>query len=335
LASTITASTIAIDTNLNSNIDPIEIPDWINPIKCINEREMPSTGPRAKHWCFTLNNYTPAIVDRLSVPMDGVDYLIFGKEVGASGTRHLQGTVCFQSRKRLTQVITIIGQAHCTVTRFLAQSIEYCKKDGDVTEIGVAPDVTAGRRSDLEDFKESVKEGVTSLSELRELHSSVCANYPRYVVSYINDCKPKVTVEVHPLREWQSTLYTRLTHVIDKREIIFIVDQGGNQGKSWFARYYCDMHENAQIIVPGKKADMSYVVNDEMRVFFLDCPRSKQGDFIQYDFLEELKNGYLFSPKYESVLKKFQTPHIVVLMNEHPCMEKLSPDRYSITVLTP
>lgn len=154
---------------------------------------MPSTGPRAKHWCFTLNNPTPADIDRLSLPIVGVEYLIFGKEVGASGTPHLQGTVCFQSRKRLQQVIAIIGQAHCTVTRYLSQSIDYCKKDGDFTENGQPP-AGKGERSDLEEFKASVKEGVTSPKELRELHSSVCASHPRFVKDYLEDNRPAIQV---------------------------------------------------------------------------------------------------------------------------------------------
>lgn len=104
------------------------------------KKKMPGTGPRAKHWMFTMNNYTPADLYRLSAPIPGVDYLIFGKEVGASGTPHLQGSVCFQSRKRLQQVKAIIGDAHCTVARHLLQSIEYCKKDGDFTEVGSIPD---------------------------------------------------------------------------------------------------------------------------------------------------------------------------------------------------
>lgn len=141
-----------------------------------------------------MNNYTPEDLDKLSLPLDGVDYLIFGKEVGASGTPHLQGTVCFQSRKRRRQVIEIIGQAHCTATRFLSQSIEYCKKDGEVTEWGVAPEGAQGKRSDLEEFKASVKEGVTSLEELRELHSSVCALYPRFVKEYLDDRREPVKV---------------------------------------------------------------------------------------------------------------------------------------------
>jgi hypothetical protein len=159
---------------------------------------MPGTGPRAKNWCFTINNYTPQDVDRLSAALDGVEYLVIGKEVGASGTPHLQGTVRFQSRKRRSQVIAVIGQSHCTVTMHLPQSIDYCKKDGDFTEVGIPPGRGNGRqgaRSDLEDFKASVKEGVTDMAELREMHSKVCAQYPRFVQEYIRDRKKK---KLHP-----------------------------------------------------------------------------------------------------------------------------------------
>lgn len=295
-------------------------------------------GPKAKHWCFTLNNYTQADLDRLSAPLNGVDFLIYGKEVGASGTPHLQGTVCFQSRKRLQQVINVIGQAHCSTTKYLMQSIEYCRKDGDFTEVGDIASVALlagekGKRSDLEDFKASVKEGVTEMKELRELHSEVCARFPRFVDTYIRDHTSNFKVKLHPLLPWQGALYDELKLRPDERKIIFVVDKIGNQGKSWFSRYYADLHEDAQILAPGKKADMAYIVRENVRVFFLDCPRSKQGEFIQYDFLEELKNGHVFSSKYESVIKKFPTPHIVVCMNEHPCMEKLSADRYRIIVL--
>jgi len=298
---------------------------------------MPSQGPRAKNWCFTLNNYTPADLDRLTVQVPGVEYLIFGREVGASGTPHLQGVVCFRSRKRLQQVISLIGQAHCTVTRYLSQSIEYCKKDdSNFVEVGSLPAAAQKKeeKSDLEEFKQSVKEGVTDPKDLRELHSAVCASHPRFVKEYLDDNRPQHKVAAHPLREWQQELHSRLILPPCDREIIFIVDVSGNQGKSWFARYYTDLHANAQIIVPGKKADMALIIREDAKVFFFDCPRSKQGDFIQYDFLEELKNGYISSPKYESKNKKLAVPHVVVLMNEYPEMTKLSEDRYSVKVLT-
>lgn len=299
---------------------------------------MPATGPRAKNWCFTLNNYTPADVDRLAAPIAGVEYLIFGREVGASGTPHLQGFVCFRLRKRLNQVISLIGQAHCTVTKYILRAIEYCKKDGDFTEVGALPQEHRSKKeenSDLEEFKRSVRdEGITSHKELRELHSEVWAASERFCIQYIDDHRPKHTVRTFPLRDWQQTLYNRLIHPPDDREIIFIVDVTGNSGKSWFSRYFTDLHENSQIVVPGKKADMALVIREDAKTFFFDCPRSKQGDFIQYDFLEELKNGYIFSPKYESKNKKLATPHVVCLMNERPDMTKLSADRYSITTLS-
>lgn len=290
------------------------------------------TGQRAKHWCFTLNNYTPADLDRLSTLPQDATYLIYGKEIGEQGTPHLQGQVCFRSRKRLNQVIGIIGQAHLSVTKYLLESIEYCKKEGDFNEYGEIPK-TQGGRTDLEDFKASVKEGVTCLKTLRDEHSEVVAKYPQFVLDYITDWKAQQPVTPHPLRQWQSEIYEKLIRPPKEREIVFIVDLAGNQGKSWFCRYYCDLHENAQIIVPGKKADMARILREDCKVFFFDCPRSKQGEFIQYDLLEEIKNGYVFSGKYQSVIKKFATPHVVVCMNEHPDMTKLSHDRYTIITL--
>jgi hypothetical protein len=128
-----------------------------------------------------------------------------------------------------------------------------------------------------------VKEGVTSMKILRDLQSNVCAQYPRFVKEYINDLKEKVLVTAHPLRTWQAELNAFLFHEPVTRSVVFVVDKVGNQGKSWFPRYYSDLHDNAQIIVPGKKADMAFTIDDN-RVYFVDCPRSKQGDFIQYDF---------------------------------------------------
>jgi len=65
----------------------------------------------------------------------------------------------------------------------------------------------------------------------------------------------------------------------------------------------------------------------------MDAPRSKQGEYIQYDFLEEVKNGRVFCPKYESRMKRLGKCHVVVMMNEHPDLTKLSDDRYSIVTI--
>jgi len=44
-----------------------------------------------------------------------------------------------------------------------------------------------------------------------------------------------------------------------------------------------------------------------------------------------LKDRFVFSPKYDSKTKWLSNqPHVVVFMNEHPDMTKLSHDRYRI-----
>ena len=61
---------------------------------------------RAKHWCFTVNNPTEVERSKL-VALDGdrtIEYLVFGNEVGESGTPHLQGFVAYCDRVRLTQL---------------------------------------------------------------------------------------------------------------------------------------------------------------------------------------------------------------------------------------
>lgn len=285
---------------------------------------------RAKHWCFTINNYTPEDVDRLNNESPKYTYLVCGKEVGESGTPHLQGFVSFSAQTRLAPAKKIIGEAHFSVARDVPKSIAYCKKDGDFFEVGTPP-TGPGRRSDLEDFKAFVKEhgGNPSLETLREEFSDVCAKYPRFVESYLRDHLPAPPLECHVLNSWQQSLNDRLKLAPDARTIDFVVDPIGNKGKSWFAKYYMSMHDNAILMRPGKHADMAYILPLSFRVLFLDCTRS-QLTYLPYTFLEELKDGMVQSTKYESVMKKYAAVHVVVLMNQMPDTNALSHDRYNI-----
>ncbi len=292
---------------------------------------MPSINqPQAKHWCFTLNNYTEENLATLNSLERSVTYLIYGKEVSETDTPHLQGFVSFPSKKRLNQVIALLGQCHCSVTRSVKHSIEYCKKDGDFTEIGTPSVKESGKRNDLQEFMKAVKAGETDHKVLIEKHASVYARYRKFTCEYVKNHLPVFEPVAHPLRPWQQELNNIITGATNDREIIFVVDLDGGKGKSWFARYATSHRPNTQLLLPGKKADMAYALISNKRIYFLDCPRSKQGDFIQYDFLEEVKNGLVFSSKYESELKSFAPPHVVVFMNERPDMSKLSIDRYKI-----
>lgn len=306
------------------------------------ERGVGMNNSRAHNWFFTLNNYTEEDLVRLRALENRptVSYLLFGFERSSTGTPHLQGFVSFSRRLRFAQVINEIGQCHIEVARNVTASIEYCKKEGSFEEFGEPPK-NKSRRSDLERFKDDVKAGNYSHHHLRENHSAVWAKYSRFCYEYVAYHKGPKKVECHRLRIWQTRLVEILRSPPDDRKVIFLVDERGNSGKSWFAHYWKMLHpKTCQVLLPGKKSDMCMVIQEFDNettpcVIFIDAPRSKQGEYLQYDFLEELKNGYLFSPKYDSRNKTFGPLHVVVSMNELPDYTKLSSDRYKTVVITP
>jgi hypothetical protein len=291
--------------------------------------------PGAKNFCFTLNNYTDEDLTRIDDLIKGdkrICYLIYGKEVGSEGTPHLQGFISFTTKKRWLDVKAIIGgEPHVEVSRNVMASIQYCKKEGDFKEFG-SRQAGQGKRGDLDEFKKAVKsKEIRTLRDAREKFSEIYAKYPRFCVEYLQDNQPEVQIEDHPLRPWQQHVVQLLDEEPDGRKIIFLVDELGNSGKSWFANYYNKLKgDTCQVLVPAKKADIAYALRSGLKYIFLDAPRSQQGVHIQYDLLEQLKSGQVFSPKYESRMKTFQNLHVVVNLNESPDFTKLSRDRYHV-----
>jgi hypothetical protein len=287
----------------------------------------------SKNWIFTLNNYTNEDVERVSnlVNNSKAEYVIFGKETASTGTPHLQGFIKFKRRVRLVPTKTIIGSnPHVQVANKVMACIQYCKKEGNWVEFG-SLGKTQGSRGDLDDFKQAVKDGMLDSKEARERFPDTYAKYPRFCIEYMRDNYPKIEIEQHPLRPWQKHLDTILKGPPDRRTIIFVVDKIGNSGKSWFADWYeQNSNDTCQVLTPCRRSDMAYALLPGLRVLFMDAPRAKQSEHIQYDFLEDLKNGRVFSPKYESTMKKYTCMHVVVFMNEHPDMTKLSLDRFNI-----
>lgn len=88
----------------------------------------------ARRWAFTLNNWTQDEYDSLVGSLDqaGAEWVI-GREVGASGTRHLQGVVARDVKWRPLPWLNGGGKrAHwekCKGT--WCQNVKYCAKDGD------------------------------------------------------------------------------------------------------------------------------------------------------------------------------------------------------------
>lgn len=112
------------------------------------------TDNRLRCWVFTLNNYTEEDLEHMKTWEEWCSYLIFGKEVGESGTPHLQGYVEFDKAYTMSKVKKLFknDRVHLEARRGTQkQAIEYCMKDGDVTEYGTKKQ--SGRDESKEGYK--------------------------------------------------------------------------------------------------------------------------------------------------------------------------------------
>lgn len=300
---------------------------------------MDAAAPRLQghRWVFTLNNWVAEDVERLRElgRRDNVRYIVFGREVGASGTPHLQGYLHLRRHQRFRSVKNLVGnRAHLSLARgTAAQASEYCKKDGDFEEFGDL-NFQQGHRTDWDDFKRWAQE-LTYVPSQREIILAFPALWLRYSRRLLEIAEayaaPPDIIEGEPRAGWQSDLNEQVQGKADRRTITFVIDEEGNKGKTWLARYLFSKYpEKVQLLKSGRIEDMAYSVDETKSVFIIDVQRSKM-PFLQYSILEDLKDRMIFSTKYVPKMKVLRTnAHVIVMCNEQPDMTRLSIDRFSL-----
>lgn len=281
-----------------------------------------------KQFVFTHNNYTAVQLqyyrDLFSRQGNGITYAVFGQEVApTTGTRHLQGYVVFNDRKRIGAVRSLFTGAHVEVARGTpTQAAEYAKKDGDYAEFGSFDSIPfQGKRSDIDQFKSWLNDQSTYPTD-----AHIAANFPSLyvrcprILDLRNLVFPPPKLETGLLNPgWQTTLSDHLeAECHDDRKIIFVVDTVGGEGKTWFCRKYMTDHDDVQVLSIGKRDDLAHAVDITKRVFLFNIPRG-QLQYMQFGVLESIKDRIVFSPKYKSTTKMLlHKPHVVVFTNEDP-----------------
>lgn len=104
----------------------------------VPEYVAPRSDTRNRAWVFTLNNYS--LQDEKALQQCKYQYISYGREVGASGTPHLQGYIYFKAAVRFSALKKLLKYAHWEVARgSAADNARYTQKDGDFFEDGDRP----------------------------------------------------------------------------------------------------------------------------------------------------------------------------------------------------
>lgn len=167
---------------------------------------------KSRAYCFTLNNYTD--LEYTAIQEIDCRYLCVGREVGDSGTPHLQGYIYFDNPRSFNSVKKLLGvRTHIEIAKGSPlQASNYCKKDGSFLEKGEIPQ--QGQRSDIQSVRDAINagQGMRQIVETATSYQSIkCAEA---ILKY---------KEVH--RNW-------------KPEVIWVFGRSGTGKTRWTYDHY-------------------------------------------------------------------------------------------------
>lgn len=180
---------------------------------------------RMMNWVFTWNNYTDEDIEYLKglVPSK-IRYLAFAREVGASGTPHLQGFLNLAKNQRFSYLKKLLPKCHIeNMKGRLEDNQKYCSKEGELTEIGEKPAQGLKRKRGAEDITE--RNNLIKTMREEKQWSKVVEKEPETLLKYYSAAQ-----KIHQVFHRPSQTY-------EKPEVIVLWGPTG-VGKSRLARSY-------------------------------------------------------------------------------------------------
>lgn len=264
---------------------------------------------RSKNWCFTINNpteYHDNILTNLTTD-NKVFELNAQEEKGDNNTLHIQGFIRYNNQVSFNSIKKQIPKSHIEKAKLINNAWYYCSKP--TFEGAKRWEKKSKKRKREEEEKEEEEEKKREEEEDKE------------------GCRE--------LRPWQKQIKDILLNDDRTRYVHWIVDEEGNKGKSFLCKHFDYWVKNSYTVSSAKASDIKYTLSlylekKRLKYFIMDIPRNVDIEKISYNLLEDLKNGKIFSNKYESTNIRFRTPAVLILSNNYPIYNKLSIDRWKV-----
>lgn len=146
--------------------------------------------------------------------------------------------------------------------------------------------------------------------------------------------KLKPITTITKLYDWQQNIVNLYNTEPDGRSVYWYVDEVGGKGKSSFCKYMYIKYD-CITIQGGKLADIMNIIfnlKDIPKMLIIDVPRCNTNK-VSYSAIECILNGMITNTKFETGIKVFNPPHVLVFSNYYPDDSKLSEDRWNIIEL--
>lgn len=136
------------------------------------------------------------------------------------------------------------------------------------------------------------------------------------------------------LYAWQRTVRDAIIGPCGDRKIDWLVDTGGNAGKSSFGKLMVAQGHALLLPFADAKDANNLVVNaGERKAYIFDLTRTKPAAISAddtYSVMEQIKNGYIVNTKYQTKIHIQPPAHVWVFANRPPRFSALSGDRWAV-----
>ena len=224
---------------------------------------------------------------------------VFQKEVGAAGTPHFQCNFRLVKKMRLNQVLELFSPLV-----------------SDVRAIQLKP-------SDKKFCDYCCKEDTR-------------VEGPWWSKTMLPPVKVRDPLEGKELYPWQRSVVDLIASPVNERTINWYWEPIGNRGKSALMKHIA-MTTDAMVLGTCEERDIYKAIVDrpvKPTCVLVDIPRSGVLGVPLMRGLENVKNGLIFSSKYEPIQAVFNPPHVIVFANHPPPPDCWSADRYATVEIT-
>nr|WAE42481.1 MAG: replication associated protein [Cressdnaviricota sp.] len=250
---------------------------------------------RSRRFTLTLNNYS---IEDLNMFTNFCDTMtqnyIIGLEIGASGTPHIQAYLDFKNARYRSSLSSMFKHK---------------------------PHIELARGSVDENYIYCSKKQIHKTNISPPIKTKIQAKYANVI-----------------WKDWQKEIIDLIETEPDSRTIYWYTDYIGNLGKSFLTKYLYITYDIE--IVNGKATDifnclrvrMEKSPNKTPKAIIVDVPRCMD-KYISYQAIEKIKDGLVYSGKYEGGTILLDDVHIIVFSNSLPEQNQMSNDRWKIKEL--